>query len=123
MQTKVKRPMVITVSILLYSAVLALGAWNMQMWKSHRVFLEACSAARVFVYDHLAKCGRAFANYAATGDSCYLDQAQQAAAKTAAACYAWGETYPYRADYDTADDAIQKYCRLICNNGGWIYVY
>lgn len=57
MQTKVKRPMVITVSILLYSAVLALGAWNMQMWKSHRVFLEACSAARVFVYDHLAKCG------------------------------------------------------------------
>ena len=106
MQTKVKRSTVIAVSVLLCGAVLALWVWNVQMWKGQRMLSEACSAARVFVYDHLEECGQAFANYAATGDGSYLDQAQQAAAKTAAACYAWGETYPYRADYDTADEAI-----------------
>ena len=109
MQTKVKRSTVIAVSVLLCGAVLALWVWNVQMWKGQRMLSEACSAARVFVYDHLEECGQAFANYAATGDGSYLDQAQQAAAKTAAACYAWGETYPYRADYDTADEAIQEW--------------
>ena len=109
MQTKVKRSTVIAVSVLLCGAVLALWVWNVQMWKGQRMLSEACSAARVFVYDHLEECGQAFANYAATGDGSYLDQAQQAAAKTVAACYAWGETYPYRADYDTADEAIQEW--------------
>ena len=94
MQTKVKRSTVIAVSVLLCGAVLALWVWNVQMWKGQRMLSEACSAARVFVYDHLEECGQAFANYAATGDGSYLDQAQQAAAKTAAACYAWGERIP-----------------------------
>lgn len=109
MQTRVKRPIVMTISILLCGTVLVLGICSIWIWRDHCKFSEASDAARVFVYDHMAECGQAFADYVATEDSRYLEQAQQAATKTASACYAWGESYPYRADDDTADDAIQEW--------------
>lgn len=109
MQTKAKRRALFAVGVFMGISVLILSIWNLQMQKDHRAFSQACAASCAFVYDHLAECGQAFTNYAATRDICYLNQAQNAAAKTTAACYAWGESYAYRADYDTADDAIQEW--------------
>ena len=66
-------------------------------------------SSRKIVYTEMEKAGTALHAYEETFDPAYLSEARSAVGKVSAVCAAYGDSYAYRDDVDTADDIIQEW--------------
>lgn len=66
-------------------------------------------SSRKIVYTEMEKAGTALHAYEETFDPAYLSEARSAVGKVSTVCAAYGDSYAYRDDVDTADDIIQEW--------------